>query len=56
VKRVKSIYKDLTSSALSVKEVKNGDSDSLEILNYNLHNARANRTACFRRKVIFEIG
>lgn len=54
IKRVKSIYKDITGSALSTKVVKDGESDSLEITNLNVHNAR--RTAYFRRKAVYEIG
>lgn len=53
MKRVKSNYKDLTGSSLSVKE--SGDPvDSLEIINLNVHNAK--RTAYYRRRAIFEIG
>lgn len=54
IKRVKSIYKDLTGSALTVKAVADGSIDSLEIINMNCHNAR--RTAYYRRKAVFELG
>jgi len=54
IKKVKSTYKDLTGSALTAKLIKESQSDSLEIINLNVHTAR--RTAYFRRKVAFEIG
>lgn len=54
VKRVKSNYKELTGSTLAAKPVKNGEADSLEIINFNVHNAK--RTAYFRRKAVFELG
>ena len=54
IKRVKSIYKDLTGESLSTKSVKEGDVDSIEIINLNVHNAR--RTAYYRRKAVFELG
>lgn len=54
IKKVKSIYKDLTGSTLVVKAVTDGSTDSLEIINMNVHNAR--RTAYYRRKVVFELG
>lgn len=54
VKRVKAIYKDLTGSALAAKAVKDGEADSLEIINFNVHNAR--RMAYYRRKAVFELG
>lgn len=55
VKRVKAIYKDLTGSPLTMKIVKNnGEIDSLEIINLNVHTAR--RTAYYRRKAVFMIG
>jgi hypothetical protein len=53
VKKVKSIYKGLTGSALTTKAVKDGQSDSLEIVSFNCHNAH--RTAYFRRKTVFEL-
>lgn len=54
IKKVKSIYKDLTGSALAAKAVTDGSTDSLEIVNMNVHNAR--RTAYYRRKAVFELG
>ncbi len=54
IKKVKAIYKDLTGSSLTVKEVKDAQSDSIEITGFNCHNAR--RSAYFRRKVLFEVG
>lgn len=54
IKRVKSTYKELTGSTLSVKPSKEGPVDSLEIINLNIHNAK--RTAYYRRKAIFELG
>lgn len=54
IKRVKAIYKDLTGSTLAAKAVKDGEADSLEIINMNVHNAR--RQAYFRRKAVFELG
>lgn len=54
IKKVKSIYKELTGSTLSTKALKDGDTDGLEIINLNVHNAR--RTAYYRRKAVFEIG
>jgi hypothetical protein len=52
LKTVKSNYKELTGSSLVTKEV--NSTDSLEIINFNVHNPR--RTAYFRRKTVFEIG
>lgn len=52
MKVVKATYKDLTDESLTVKEI-NSD-DSLEIINFNVHNPR--RTAYYRRKTTFEIG
>lgn len=52
MKHVKAGYKDLTGSALKVKE--HSTVDSLEIINMNVHNAK--RTAYYRRKTVFEIG
>ena len=53
VKRLKSIYKDLTGDALKVKLSKDTEVDSIEIINLNVHNAR--RTAYYRRKAIFDL-
>lgn len=54
INKIKSIYKDLTGSSLSVKLLKESQTDSLEIINLNVHNAK--RTAYYRRKTFFEIG
>lgn len=54
VKRVKSIYKDLTGTSLATKAVNDANVDSIEIIGLNSHNAR--RTAYYRRKAIFELG
>lgn len=54
VKRVKAIYKELTGSALSTKMLEETKSDSLEVINMNVHTAR--RTAYFRRKISIELG
>lgn len=51
VRRVREIYKDLTGSTLTMKAISDASSDSLEIINLNVHNAR--RTAYYRRKAIF---
>jgi hypothetical protein len=52
VKQIKKNYKDLTSSAVTFKEV--SSQDSLEIIGLNVHNPK--RTAYYRRQVIFEVG
>lgn len=52
MKRIKEVYKDLSGSSLTAKEV--NAIDSIEIIGFNAHNPR--RTALFRRKAIFEIG
>ncbi len=54
LKKVKSNYKDLTGSTLSSKTVPASATDSLEIINMNVHTAK--RTAYYRRKAVFEIG
>jgi len=51
VKVVKERYKDLSDATLKVKEV--NSSDSLEVINYGVHNPK--RTAYYRRKTVFEI-
>lgn len=48
---VKGIYKDLSGSPLKTNETES--TDSLEIINFNVHNPK--RTAYFRRKVVLEI-
>lgn len=52
LKAVKATYKDLSGESLKAKEL--NATESLEIINLNVHNAR--RTAYYRRKTIFEIG
>ena len=50
--KVKSVYKDISGGPLTTKQVFTGD--SLEIVGFGVHNPK--RTACYRRKTIFEIG
>ena len=52
LKAVKANYKELSGESLKAKELI--ASESVEIINLNVHNAR--RTAYYRRKTIFEIG
>lgn len=52
IKRIKSIYKEISGNTLKVKEV--NSNDSLEIIGFGVHNPR--RTAYFRKKTVFEIG
>jgi len=52
LKVVKANYKELSGETLKAKELL--ASDSLEMINLNVHNAR--RMAYYRRKTIFEIG
>lgn len=52
LKTVKANYKELSGESLSAKEL--DSTDSLEIINVNIHNPR--RTAYYRRKTVFEIG
>jgi len=54
VEEVKKTYKEISGESLSLKEQKGSSSDSLEIINFNVHNPK--RTAYFKRKVMFEIG
>lgn len=51
IKRIKSTYKEISSSTLKIKE--DSSTDSLEIINMNVHNAK--RTAYYRRRTIVEI-
>lgn len=51
VKSVKEIYKKLSGESINLKE--ESSTDSLEIINFNVHNPK--RTAYYRRKVVFEI-
>lgn len=53
VKNVKAAYKDISGSALSIKESIKHRSDDIEIINMNIHNAK--RTAYFRRAAIYDI-
>lgn len=52
LKAVKANYKELCGESLKAKEL--NSTDSLEIININVHNPR--RTAYYRRKTVFEIG
>lgn len=52
IKKIKSIYKEISGNSLKVKEV--NSNDSLEIIGFGVHNPR--RTAYFRKKTVFEIG
>lgn len=52
LKAVKANYNELCGESLKAKEL--NSSDSLEIVNFNVHNPR--RTAYYRRKTVFEIG
>lgn len=54
VKAVKARYKDLVGSTLKLKFVEGSERDSVEIINYNVHNAK--RTAYYRRKLSFDVG
>jgi hypothetical protein len=54
IKRIKSVYKDLTGNTLSMKIDQRTISDSVEIISFNVHNAK--RTAYFRRKAFFDVG
>jgi hypothetical protein len=51
VKSIKDKYKELTGENVTFSEI--SSSDSLEIINFNVHNPK--RTAYFRRKVFFDI-
>ena len=53
IKNIKQHYKELTDETLYVKLIPNSISDSTEIINLNVHNAK--RTAYIRRKAIYEI-
>lgn len=52
LKTVKASYKELSGDSLTTKQI--NTSDSLEIINFNVHSPK--RTAYFRRKTIFELG
>lgn len=49
---VKSMYKDLTSKSLKMKEVSSGD--SVEIVGFGVHNPK--RTAIYRKQIVIELG
>lgn len=52
LKRVKETYKELTGSSLKITE--RDPVDSLEIINFNVHNPK--RTAYYRSKCLVEVG
>lgn len=54
LKNVKAVYKDLAGETLKTKKIEETQVDSVEIINFNVHNSK--RTCYFRRKVAFEIG
>ena len=54
MRKIKSTYKDLIGETLAASVLKESESDSLEIINVNVHTAK--RTAYFRRRVLAEIG
>lgn len=51
VKNVKAAYKEISGKSLSTKQY--ASSDSIEIINFNVHNPK--RTAYYRRKTSFEL-
>jgi hypothetical protein len=51
MKHVKTNYKDLAGSSLTIKEV--GTQDNIEVIAVNIYNPK--RTAYYRRKTVFEI-
>lgn len=53
IKRIKSIYKELTGNTIKLSENKETIQNSVEIINMNCHNA--NRMAYFRQKIVFTI-
>lgn len=52
LKAIKTRYKDLSGLTLKAKQL--SSVDSLEIINFNVHNPM--RSAYYRRKTVFEIG
>jgi len=50
---VKTVYKSLAGESLTLKEVKESTTDSIEIIGFNVHNPK--RTAYYRSKTVFEI-
>jgi hypothetical protein len=53
LKNVKENYKSLSGQNLKAKQINESDTDSLEMTNVNVHNAK--RTAYYRRKAVFEV-
>jgi hypothetical protein len=51
LKHIKSAYKEISSETITLKE--RNASDSLEIVNYNVHNPK--RTAIFHQKCLVEV-
>lgn len=54
IKKVKATYKELADKPIKMKLVAGSETDSVEIINMNVHNAK--RTAYYRHKALFEIG
>ena len=54
IKRIKSLYKEITGESLTMSVVKDSQSDSIEVININIHNV--NRTAYYRRTCFVELG
>jgi hypothetical protein len=50
--KVKATYKQISDRSLTTKQV--SSNESLEIVGFGVHNPK--RTACYRRKTIYEIG
>jgi len=53
IKRIKSLYKEISGESLTIKVVKESESDSVEVININIHNV--NRTAYYRRTCFVEL-
>ncbi len=53
MKQIKARYKDICGESLSLSVVKGSESDSVEIININIHNVR--RTAYFRRTCFVDL-
>lgn len=53
MEHVKTVYKSLSGESLTLKEVKESTTDSIEIIGFNVHNPK--RTAYYRSKTVFEI-
>lgn len=54
IKKIKNLYKDITGNSLKVKVVDGSETDSVEIINMNVHTAK--RTAYYRHKAFLEVG